>query len=177
MSCEEIESQILDYQEDQLPFAQRDKVAAHLAACVHCRTFFQQLRQLDSALTAEIKAPKLSAAFDQRLRERIQIESSVLSEAQREERKRQLQSEFESGLAQIRRSSFAAHTLLSYLTQPILGIVAGWIVWQLAFLAVTHLKLDIFYSTLLPWLFASVAFLLANLNKAFPPPWKSSLRW
>src|SRR5271168_2553546 len=103
MSCEEIENRILDYQENQLPPAQRQEIEAHLATCPGCRTFGRQLQQLDGALSAGVKVPAISVDFDRRLRERIEAAPAALSEAQRTERKRQLQAEFEAGMARLGR--------------------------------------------------------------------------
>src|SRR6478672_8869465 len=101
MLCEEIENQILDYQENQLSSARREEVETHLAGCANCRIFAQQLRQLDEQLSARGKIPATSADFDRKLRERIQAVPAVLLEAQKTERKRQLQAEFEAGMARI----------------------------------------------------------------------------
>src|SRR5208282_3428641 len=101
MSCEEIENKILEYQENQLSLAQRVEVETHLAGCAGCRIFARQLQQLDAAILAGLKVPALSAEFDRRLQERIQVAPAALSEARRAERERQLQAEFEAGQARI----------------------------------------------------------------------------
>lgn len=130
MSCEEIESRILDYNENQVSPAQREEVEAHLAGCADCRMFTRQLRQLDATLSAGVKVPALPADFDRRLQARIQAAPTALSEAQRAERKRRLQAEFEAEMTLIRWKAFTPATLLSHLTWPIaLAATAGWLAW------------------------------------------------
>jgi anti-sigma factor RsiW len=171
MSCEEIENSILDYQENQLPPGQRADIEAHLAGCASCRTFARQLRQLDTALTAGIKVPALSAEFDQRLQKQIQVAPAALSEAERAERKRQLQGEFEAGRARIGRGLFAPGSLAKHLAWPVLAILSGWLAWRLTLPFASHLNaqslggLDPY---LLPWLVASVVFLMVSLTEVFP---------
>jgi anti-sigma factor RsiW len=174
MSCEAIENQILDYQENQLSPAQREALEIHLATCAGCRAFARQLQQLDTAFSARMIIPVLSADFDHRLRERIRAMPTalptVLSEAQRAERKRQLQDEFETGIARIRRGSFAMGSVLKHLFWPALASVTGWLVWCLASQMTTHLNaqsLGGLTPDLLPWLAASAAFLAIGLAGPF----------
>ena len=105
MSCEEFEQKILDYQEEGLSPIQRQEVETHLAECATCRSFAREWQRLDRALSVQIEAPALSADFDRRLRERIHGASQPMPEAERAERKRQMQAEFESGIARLRRGS------------------------------------------------------------------------
>ena len=180
MLCEEIENRILDYQENQLSAAQRAEVEIHLAGCPACREFARQLQQLDAALSARIKIPALSANFDRRLRERIQAAPAPLSEAQRAERKRQLQAEFEAGMVRIGRGSFALGSLLNHLTWPALGAVAGWLAWRFTPQLTAHLDIHILGGltpNLLPWLAASAVLLTIGLAEAFPRPWKFLRSW
>jgi len=180
MSCEEIENRILDYQESQLSPAQREEMETHLAGCAGCRIFARQLQQLDAALSASVKVPALSAGFDQRLQERIQAAPAALTEMQRAERKRQLQAEFEGGLARIRRGSFALGSLLSHLTWPALGVVAGGLAWLFTLQWTAHLdaqSLGGLDPNLLPWLAASTVCLAVGLAEAFPRQWKFLLVW
>ncbi len=180
MSCEEIENRILDYQENQLSPAQREEVATHLAGCADCRTFARQLQQRDATLSAGVKVPALSAHFDRRLRERIQATPAALSEAERAERKRQLQAEFEAGMARICRGSFALGNLLNHLTWPALGAVAGWLAWRFTLPLTVHLNAQSpgdLAPNLLPWLAASAVFLAVCLPEAFPRQWKILRLW
>jgi len=171
MSCEEIENKILDYQENQLPLDQRVEVETHLAGCAGCRIFARQLQQLDAALSARVKVPALSAEFDRRLQERIQVAPAALSEAQRAERKRQLQAEFEAGQVRIERGSFAWDSLMKHLAWPALAILASWLTWHFTLPLTVHLNaqsLDGLDPTLLPWLAASAVFLTVSLAEALP---------
>ena len=180
MSCEEIENKMLAWQENQLSPAHREEVETHLAGCADCRTFARRLQQLDAALAAKIKVPALSADFDRRLRERIQTVPAVLSEAERAERKRQLQAEFEAGMVRIGRGSFALGSLLNHLTWPALGAVAGWLAWRFTPQLTAHLdihSLGGLTPNLLPWLAASAVLLTIGLAEAFPRPWKFLRSW
>jgi len=180
MLCQEIENRIPDYQEDKLSPAQREEVETHLAGCAGCRAFVRRLQQLDAALSASVKVPALSANFDQRLRERIQAAPTALSEAQRAERKRQLQADFEAGMARIGRGAFALGSLLSHLTWPVLAIVAAWLVWRTTPQLTAHFNaqsLGGLDPNLLPWLAASAVFLAFGLAEAFPRRWKFLAAW
>ena len=180
MSCEEIENRILESQENQLSLAQRVEVETHLAGCAGCRTFARQLEQLEAALSAGVKAPALSAEFDRRLQERIQVAPAALSEAQRAERERQLQAEFEAGQARIERGLFALDSLMKHLAWPALAILAGWLTWHFTLPLTVRLNAQSLGGVdpnLLPWLAAGAVFLTVNLAKAFPRPWKSLGSW
>jgi len=180
MSCEEIENKILESQEHQLSLAQRVEVETHLAGCAGCRIFARQLQQLEAALSAGIEVPALSAEFDRRLQERIQVAPAALSEAQRVERERQLQAEFEAGQARIERGSFALDPLLKHLVWPALAILAGWLTWHFTLPLAVHLNSQSLVGLdpkLLPWLAASAVFLTVGLAESFPRQWKILGSW
>ncbi len=180
MFCEEIETCILDYQENQLSAAQRAEVENHLARCAVCRKLARQLQQLDAALSARVRIPALSDGFDRRLRERILAAPAALSEAQRAERKRQLQAEFEAGMARIGRGSFALDSLLKHLTWPALAALAVWLVWCFTRQLTVHLhaqSLGGLAPSLVPWLVASAVFLAVGLAQAFPRAWRFFEVW
>jgi len=175
MSCEIIEDRILDYQEHQLSAAQRAEVETHLAGCSACREIARQLQQLDAALAARVGIPELSAGFDRRLRERIQAAPTALSEAQRVGRKRQLQAEFDAGMARIVRGSFAFGSLLNHLAWPALATVAGWLAWIFTAQWTACLpaqSLNGLAPGTIPWLVASAVFLAVGLARTFPRPWR-----
>jgi anti-sigma factor RsiW len=166
MSCEEIENKILDYQEHQLSDAQRKVVEIHLAGCAGCRTFAEQLQRLDAAFSARMIIPALSTKFKRRLQDRIQRMPAVLSEAERAERKRHLQDEFETGLARIRSGSFAPGSVLKHLFWPAFACAAAWLVWCFASQMTTHLNtrnLGGLNPDILRWLAASAVFLAIAL--------------
>jgi anti-sigma factor RsiW len=171
MLCEEIENEILDCQENQLSPARREEVETHLAGCAGCRTFARQLQQLDVELSGRIKIPALSADFNRQLRERIQAAPASMSEAQRAERKRQLQAEFEAGMARIARGSFEMGCLLEHLTRAALAAVAGWLAWHFTAQMMAHFhsaqSVGALIPNLLPWLAASAVFLAVGLVEAF----------
>ncbi len=176
MTCQEFEISILNYQEHQLSPAEQKEVENHIANCAGCRTFARQLQKLDAALVAEVRVPALSAGFDQRLRARIHVAPAALSEAQRAERKRQLQAEFQTGMARIGRSSFALGSLLDHLGWPILAVIVASFAWLLTSQLTAHLSaqsLDGLAPNLLSWLVASAVFLVV----AFPRQWNFIRVW
>jgi anti-sigma factor RsiW len=171
MACEEFENLISDYLENQLLPADRARVAAHLAGCTDCRAFVRQLEQLDLALLRTVKAPALSATFKARLQQRIQIETAVLSEAQRAERKRQLQAEYETALARLNRFPPPPRKLPEGLGYAGLIALAGLLAWlllpRLANLLARPALNGINQSLLLSWV-ASAIFVAIGLATAFP---------
>lgn len=171
MSCQEIEKRILDYQENQLSPPGRQVVEIHLAGCAHCRAFKHGLRELDAALLHGIKSPALSTDFDRRLRERIQATPMGLSAAQRAERKRQIQAEFEVGMLRLARAEFALHRLLNRLSRPLLVALTGCFIWWLTLklvLILGNLGLGDRGQNLLSCLLISAVFLAIGLAEAFP---------
>lgn len=129
MACEAFEQPILDYVDNQLPPAEHARVATHLAGCAACRTFARQLEQLDTQLARTLKPPTLSPAFNARLRQRIQS-MRVLGEAERLERKRQLQVEYETGLARLNLFHVPSRRLLpTFRLATVIASVVG-LVWQ-----------------------------------------------
>jgi hypothetical protein len=164
MSCEEFELRILEQQENQLAPAQREEIETHLADCASCRMFARQLQRLDAALSANILSPVLSANFDQRLAARIRVGPTILSEAERVERKRVLQAEFEAGQARIGRG------LMRHLVWPALAVVSGWLAWRLTLDLTAHITAQSIGGLdphLLPWLAASVVCLVVGLVEVY----------
>ncbi len=171
MSCEEFENKILDYQENQLSPAQRQEAENHLSGCADCRICVRLFKQLDAVLSDGVKVPTLSADFDRRLRERIQVTPMALSEAERAERRRQLHAEFETGMARIGRGYFSLGSMLNHLIWPALVNVVAWLVWLFISLLTTHLSTRSWRGLdphLLPWLAISAVFLLVGMAEAFP---------
>jgi anti-sigma factor RsiW len=177
MSCLEIERKILDYQENRLPAAQRQEVEAHLSGCSECRQFARQLQELDAALSLGIKSPALSTDFDRRLRQKIQ---ALPTEAQRTERRRQLQIEFDAGMARLRRGVFELGNLLDHLGWPVTAALGAWLVWRITpqVTARLHLRsLGDVDPNLVPWLVAGAVLAAVALAKAFPRHRSRFLVW
>jgi len=175
MSCEEFEQKILDYQEEGLSPIQRQEVETHLAECATCRSFAREWQRLDRALSVQIEAPALSADFDRRLRERIHGASQPMPEAERAERKRQMQAEFESGIARLRRGSFALGNVLTHLVWPLAATLAGWLTWILAAPLIAQLSAHDGSHPLpdeLRWLIACAIFLAVALAEKTLRPGK-----
>ena len=128
MPCENFEPLILDYLEHQLPSAKYVLVAAHLAGCAECRAFAQQLQALDAQLERTLKTPALSPDFNARLRKRIQP-AAVLSPAARAARKRQLQEDYETHLAEMSLLPDLPRKLVELLGFAAMLAMAGWIAW------------------------------------------------
>lgn len=130
MNCEEFETRFLAGSENDLSADGRAAREQHLAECDACRTLAGQLDQLDTALTRQLKAPALPADFDRRLAQRIQVEATVLSEAERAERKRQMQAEYEAGLAQLRRTILRYASSREGLGYVALAALTSALAWQ-----------------------------------------------
>jgi anti-sigma factor RsiW len=171
MACEELENQIADYLENQLPPTDRTRVAAHLAGCADCRAFARQLEQLDAALLRAVKPPPIPATFKARLHRRIQIEPAVLSEAQRAERKRQLQAEYEAGLARLGWRMPVFPLFMRNLGYAAVVVLAGCLTWLLPPQLATHLAglgISGIDQSLLLLLVAGAIFVAIGLAAAFP---------
>ena len=175
MACEEFENRLPEYLENQLSPAERLAVETHLAGCARCQAFARQLQQLDAALTRAIKSPILPSDFSARLRQRIQTEGALLSEAQCAERKRRLQAEFEAGLAQLRRKWLASVSLPDVLGCAALATFAGGVILEFAptwaNLAAQHGLDRADLNLVLAWIISAVC-LLIGLTVAFPRPLK-----
>ena len=130
MACVEFEDLIPDYLEKQLPPEAQSRIAAHLAQCAACREFARQLEQLDAALARGVKAPALPPDFRARLRQRIQT-IPVWSEAERAERRRRMQAEYEAGLARLRPFPLSVRRVRQRLGLAAGLTVIGWLGWLL----------------------------------------------
>ena len=130
MACEEFENRLLDYQENHLPAGERETVERHLAGCLECQAFVRQLQQLDAALLRAVKVPTLRADFSARLQQRIRAGTMTLSQAEIAGRKRQMQAEYEIGLARIWRWPSLLANLLGYLRLAMLIALAVGLAWQ-----------------------------------------------
>jgi len=112
MACAEFENRIADYLEEQLPPGDRLAVETHLAACDACRAFCAQLRELDASLASALKPPALPADFSARVWKRVEAEPAGWSAAERAERLRQEEAEFQARMARLRRRSLRLLGLL-----------------------------------------------------------------
>ena len=171
MNCETIENRMLDYLEQKLAAGERAMIESHLAACPACRALTRQLERLDSALLRTVKAPVLSAGFDDRLRQRLQAEAKVLSETERAERKRQFQAEFDAGLAQLRRHVASLAELPGFLGWTLAIALAGWLVMICVPEVLGAFSSKAVGNASQQYLFATVAcvvFLTVGLAAAFP---------
>ena len=128
MDCIEFETQIPEYLEKQLPPAARSRVEAHLAGCAGCRALARQLKHLDVELARSVKAPALPPEFRARLQQRIRA-IPVWSEAERAERKRRLQAEYEAGLARLNYFPLRRRRMLQGLGWVTLVGTVGWLGW------------------------------------------------
>jgi anti-sigma factor RsiW len=171
MTCQQFQRRIFDCLDNQLSSAERPAVAAHLAGCADCAAWAQQLSRLDAALTRVVQIPALGPDFCARVSQRIQTEGLLLSENERAERRRELRTEFETRLIELRRASFRSVSLMESLGWVVL---AAWAVWLLSTVGLAWIKPMVepgpgsFPGTLLPLLTASGVFVLIGLSAAFP---------
>lgn len=75
MQCGEFEERLLDYA--GLATEARASVDAHIAQCAGCQEFFEAMRAVDAALTAQFAAREVTAAFAPMVRRRIQRDASA----------------------------------------------------------------------------------------------------
>jgi hypothetical protein len=127
MTCEDFENQFLG--SDHLESATgHDALAKHLAGCERCRAFARRTQQLDLGLTRFLKTPALSAAFETRLQQRIKA-VPIMSEAEKAERKRQLQAEYEAGLARLKWFLLPPGKWLDSLGYAAVVVLTGRLLW------------------------------------------------
>ncbi|HEY3862015.1 MAG TPA: zf-HC2 domain-containing protein [Verrucomicrobiae bacterium] len=122
-----MESRIVELLENQLPRAERAGVEMHLAECVRCRAFSRQLAGLEAALARSIKAPKLNPGFSARLKERV-----LVSETDCHDRKQQLQAEFETSLARLRKKALGLDNAWMIVRHAAFAAIGGWLILELA---------------------------------------------
>lgn len=135
MDCEAFENYLLNCQDGEFPASQRSEVEAHLALCSGCRELLHQFQRLDKALERQIQPVALPMDFEQKLHQRLHAKTPALSPEQLAERKRQIQEEFEEGLAHLRRWSLPPNWLEKWGTLALLAAMASWLVCH----ALTHL--------------------------------------
>jgi anti-sigma factor RsiW len=66
MACRELVELVTDYLDDRLPLADRQRFAAHLAACSDCRAYLEQMREALGVL-GTLDEPTISAEAQERL--------------------------------------------------------------------------------------------------------------
>ncbi len=73
MSCEQVESQLVAYAKKDVPVAEQQAIAAHLASCDACALSLQQLDMIEADLYAEATQyqPHLSLEASQRIQEQV----------------------------------------------------------------------------------------------------------
>ncbi len=132
MTCASIENRLSEYVENLLAPAERAEVEGHLASCPECRTLATELSALDAALRAQVQAPALSSNFTSRLNRVIAAEARLVPVAQREERRRALQSEFETSLATLRKHPLSLSGLIQLLSWVSGSALVAGLTWRYA---------------------------------------------
>jgi len=70
LTCREVTDRASEYLDDSISILNKVRVGVHLASCIHCRTYVQQIDLVSSALSS---LPKLYPASVNRLRLRQQF--------------------------------------------------------------------------------------------------------
>jgi|YNPNPStandDraft_1061719.scaffolds.fasta_scaffold01959_3 anti-sigma factor RsiW len=123
MRCAEFEPWLLEHAEGSLPEEKRPLLIAHLAECAQCRQTLADLQSLDHTLSREIRKPQLSADFNERLWQRIRVETGGAAPTQLPlERVSKVRAEYEAGLRALRRGKILAAGLIDALG---LGLLVG----------------------------------------------------
>ena len=128
---QENKNRILDYLENQLSADERRVVEGHLAVCPECQVFCQQVKQLDAALAQALRRPELSAEFTTLLKKRIATESVSLPASSRNHLKRQMEEEFHTRSAQLRKGFLSLPELLEGFGYAAIAAMAASILVQL----------------------------------------------
>jgi len=115
MTCAEYERQIAEWVDGRLAPADAQTVALHVAGCPGCGDFAASLRQLDDTLVRGVTRPQLTRGFEARLRARMEAEASGDLEAQRAERRRRLQAEYDATVTRMRRRVRSVTSVLDML--------------------------------------------------------------
>lgn len=113
MRCAEFESWLLEHAEGSLPEEKLPLLIAHLDECAQCRQTMAELQSLDHTLSRAIQKPLLSADFNERLWQRIRLETGETSAAQPElDRPRRIKAEYEAGPPALSRGKALATGLI-----------------------------------------------------------------
>ncbi|HOK76598.1 MAG TPA: hypothetical protein PLW35_02630 [Verrucomicrobiota bacterium] len=113
MRCAEFESWLLEHAEGSLPEEKLPLLIAHLNECAQCRQSMVELQSLDRTLSRVIQKPRLSADFNERLWQRIRLETGETGAAQPElDQPRRIGVEYEAGLPVLHRGKALATDLI-----------------------------------------------------------------
>jgi anti-sigma factor RsiW len=172
MDCTQSDHRILDYLENQMSPGDRGRFADHLASCEECRALAEQLKRLDCTLAGKLKKPELPPEFSSRLAVRLQWNLQPLSAAERAERKRQLQAEFDQTIETLKREVCGTGGVRYVPGCALVAGIVGLVTWCLE-----HAMLQAHAaSSSLQWLpliwICGVGFLLVGLAVSFPRQFK-----
>jgi len=126
MTCNEFENQILEDFEVPFVVSRNSAVGEHLKTCSHCSDLARHWKQLDVELTEKLNVSTLPADFNQRLAKRIESTIMVDFAAQRADYKRQIQLEYETGMAQLIPFNWVREGLFAGFSYAWPVALAGW---------------------------------------------------
>ena len=135
MACPEYEDRLLALQDNQLSAPDRPAVEAHLAACMACRHFADDLKQLDAVLAASIRHPALAPDFKTKMLRRVDAEFAENSTAIIAQRKQAEEMEFQKRQAALRKRALRLDKtmvldLLAFFGVAVVATLFGDVVWQ-----------------------------------------------
>lgn len=180
MDCKTAQRWLTDQLDGQLSEYRRHELDVHLRACASCRTFEEQLEQLDFTLSLALERPVLSPAFARELHLRINTQTPVWSTQEHLTRKQRLQHDFEAAMAKLNRRKLDMGQLMNWGGVAALGGLGAWLLWQITpsmitFVARGGLTPDM--QTVLRSLLPSVVFFLVGLAAAFPASTRRLQSW
>ena len=76
LSCQNVTDRASDYLEGAIPPGERDRFGQHLATCVNCIRFFQEIRQTIHRLSSLPREP-MPADMKERLRQALHSRQSA----------------------------------------------------------------------------------------------------
>jgi len=128
MACPDYETRIMDWLDGELSAVERQSVENHVANCVRCRNFAEELKSLDGVLVLTIQRPVLPENFKSIMLRRVDLEFSAQhSDAAIAQRKRAEESEFHALRAELPKRVLRANLATGLDVLGYLGIaVVAW---------------------------------------------------
>jgi hypothetical protein len=109
MACAEYEDRIIDWQEGALPAHERRAVEDHLAECLACRHFAEELNVLDAALARVLRPARLPVEVRAALMDRVDADAAVRRREDAAARKAEAESDLATFAAQLKRRVWRAN--------------------------------------------------------------------
>ena len=138
MACPDYEARIVDWLDGEVSAVERHTIENHVAACVACRNFSEELKGLDAVLVSTIQRPVLPENFKSKMLRRVDLEFSAQpSDAAIARRKHAEEAEFQALRDELPKRLLRANLGIVLDVLSYLGIAA--IAWLLLDYALANL--------------------------------------